>query len=305
VDRAGHSVVECNGAIYIGGGWYGDDQYHYQIDIYHPSTDKWDSMNTPHALFAMTVLTNKLVIVGGLTSGGHNTNNVIVLENNNFKDFTKMPTIRCRATAVNYQSMMIVMGGYDGSRRIGTTELFDVTTSQWFKCDDLPQPLSHLQASIVGDMLFVMSGADSANSPSKAVYSASLNTLSSHQLNWKQLCDSPLPCIASVALRNKCKYEADNHPWKVPINTVGVSRLPKGDKLHHKFAVIDDKIVITGSHNWSASANYNNDEALLVIENPTVAAHFSQEFARLYGRAVLGVPLTVQNKMSKQEKECF
>ncbi len=111
--------------------------------------------------------------------------------------------------------------------------------------------------------------------------------------------------MLGVALRNKCKYEADNHPWEVPINTVGVSRLPKGDKLHHKFAVIDDKIVITGSHNWSASANYNNDEALLVIENPTVAAHFSREFARLYSKAVLGVPIAVQNKMSKQEKECF
>ena len=111
--------------------------------------------------------------------------------------------------------------------------------------------------------------------------------------------------MLGVALRNKCKYEADNHPWEVPINTVGVSRLPKGDKLHHKFAVIDDKIVITGSHNWSASANYNNDETLLVIENPTVAAHFSREFARLYGRAVLGVPIAVQDKMSKQEKKCF
>ena len=253
VDRAGHSVVECNGAIYIGGGWYGDDQYHYQIDIYHPSTDKWDSMNTPHALFAMTVLTNKLVIVGGLTSGGHNTNNVIVLENNNFKDFTKMPTIRCRATAVNYQSMMIVMGGYDGSRRIGTTELFDVTTSQWFKCDDLPQPLSHLQASIVGDMLFVMSGADSANSPSKAVYSASLNTLSSHQLNWKQLCDSPLPCIASVALRNKyllivggrsrnnTVYVLKDGSWKVIGTLLSVQYYSSAVSLGNKIFVIAGK----------------------------------------------------------------
>jgi len=253
VNRAGHSAVEYNGAIYVGGGWYGDDQYHYQIDIYHPNTNQWDSMNTPHALFAMAVLTNKLVIAGGLTSSGRNTNNVMVLENNDFKDFTKMPTIRCRATAVSYRSMMIVMGGYDGSRRIGTTELFDVTTNQWFKCNDLPQPLSHLQATIVGDMLFVMSGADSANTPSNAVYSASLNTLSSHQLNWERLCDSPLPCIASVTLRNKyllivggrsrskTVYVLKDGSWKVIGTLLSVHYYSSAVNLGNKIFVIAGK----------------------------------------------------------------
>jgi phosphatidylserine/phosphatidylglycerophosphate/cardiolipin synthase-like enzyme len=35
---------------------------------------------------------------------------------------------------------------------------------------------------------------------------------------------------------------------------VGIARLPAGDKLHHKFAVIDKRTVITGSFNWSPSA---------------------------------------------------
>jgi len=74
--------------------------------------------------------------------------------------------------------------------------------------------------------------------------------------------------------------------------------------LHHKFAVIDGKIVITGSHNWSAAANYNNDETLLVIQQEQVAAHFSREFERLYGKAVLGVPVRVQEKMKEQEQKC-
>jgi len=114
-----------------------------------------------------------------------------------------MPTVRCQTTAVSHQTMMIVMGGYDGSERISTTELFDATTGQWFKCDDLPRPLSHLQATIVGDTLYVMSGADTANTPSKALYASSLNTLSSHELKWEQLCDTPMPCMASVSLGNK------------------------------------------------------------------------------------------------------
>jgi len=253
VDRAGHSAVEYNGAIYVGGGWYGEDQYHYQIDIYHPGTNKWDSLNTPHALFAMTVLTNKLVIAGGLTSNGHNTNNVVVLDNGDFKEYTKMPTVRCRATAVSHQSMMIVMGGYDGSSRITTIELFDALNNQWFKCDDLPQSLSHLQATIVDNMLYVTSGADVANSPSKAVYCAPLNTLSNHQLSWEQLCDSPLPCMASVSLGNKyllivggrsrsnTVYVLKDRLWKVIGTLLSVQYYSSAVNLGNKIFVIAGK----------------------------------------------------------------
>lgn len=110
--------------------------------------------------------------------------------------------------------------------------------------------------------------------------------------------------MMGVALSNHCKYEANNHPWKEAIATAGIPRLPPGDLLHHKFAVIDKQTVITGSHNWSEAANNNNDETVLVVQSPRVAAHFNQEFERLYHKAVLGVPTTVQQKIETQKKEC-
>ncbi len=51
--------------------------------------------------------------------------------------------------------------------------------------------------------------------------------------------------------------------------------------VHHKFAVIDDTIVITGSTNWSDSGFFSNDENLLVLESPEIARQFSQHFERL------------------------
>ena len=110
--------------------------------------------------------------------------------------------------------------------------------------------------------------------------------------------------LLGVALSRQCKYETDNRPWQMPITTVGVPQLPKGDELHHKFGVVDGQTVITGSHNWSASANHQNDETVLVINNPIVAAHFTREFERLYTRAVLGVPVYVQQKIQEDKRRC-
>lgn len=55
--------------------------------------------------------------------------------------------------------------------------------------------------------------------------------------------------------------------------------------LHHKYAIIDegtnsDPMVITGSHNWSSSAENLNDENTLIIHDARVANLFQQEFER-------------------------
>ena len=66
-------------------------------------------------------------------------------------------------------------------------------------------------------------------------------------------------------------------------------------QLHHKYAIIDhsnvasDPIVVTGSHNWSGSAETSNDENTLVIHNATVANLFYQEFMALYASVTTGL----------------
>jgi phosphatidylserine/phosphatidylglycerophosphate/cardiolipin synthase-like enzyme len=56
--------------------------------------------------------------------------------------------------------------------------------------------------------------------------------------------------------------------------------------VHHKFAVIDSKIVITGSANWSKSGMNYNDENTLIIHSPDVAGLFIDRFNRLYQDAL-------------------
>ncbi|MBW4547919.1 MAG: phosphatidylserine/phosphatidylglycerophosphate/cardiolipin synthase family protein [Symplocastrum torsivum CPER-KK1] len=88
----------------------------------------------------------------------------------------------------------------------------------------------------------------------------------------------------------KRKSKIQVKPWQNPITTVGFPIAPVGDRgVHSKMAILDGRLVITGSLNWSNSGNYLNDETLIAIDNPTVAAHYEREFNRLYGTAVVGL----------------
>lgn len=52
--------------------------------------------------------------------------------------------------------------------------------------------------------------------------------------------------------------------------------------MHNKFAVIDNKIVITGSYNWTASAGERNDENLLVIDDESIIEKYQNLFINLW-----------------------
>ncbi|MBI3004892.1 MAG: T9SS type A sorting domain-containing protein [Ignavibacteriales bacterium] len=59
-------------------------------------------------------------------------------------------------------------------------------------------------------------------------------------------------------------------------------------QFHHKYGIVDpfddasDPIVITGSHNWSSSAENDNDENTLIIHSGPIARQFTQEFSKRY-----------------------
>ena len=62
-------------------------------------------------------------------------------------------------------------------------------------------------------------------------------------------------------------------------------RLDGNDRnMHHKVFIIDEKIVITGSYNFSRSAEERNDENTLIIHSPVLAAQFLAEFERIWAK---------------------
>jgi phosphatidylserine/phosphatidylglycerophosphate/cardiolipin synthase-like enzyme len=55
--------------------------------------------------------------------------------------------------------------------------------------------------------------------------------------------------------------------------------------MHHKVIIIDSSIVVTGSFNFTKSADTSNDDNVLVIYDPSVAQQYLDEFNRVNGLA--------------------
>ncbi len=55
--------------------------------------------------------------------------------------------------------------------------------------------------------------------------------------------------------------------------------------MHQKFAVIDGRIVLTGSYNWTASAErYNHEDLLMFQDAGPLAQEYRQQFLRLWDK---------------------
>ena len=53
------------------------------------------------------------------------------------------------------------------------------------------------------------------------------------------------------------------------------------DHMHHKFAIFDEKVLLTGSYNWTRSAATQN-ENIVILNNAKLIDAFQTEFDRLW-----------------------
>ena len=213
VGRSSHTAVLLGRDVYVGGGFEGtssnDRQESYRLDVYNITTNQWSPspITTPYCHFAMTVLDDKLVTVGGTTKNNEVVKKVLVLNDGQWKEYSELPTARYTATAVGYHSMLIVVGGainVEGKwTRVSTTELLDTTNGCWYTCNNLPSPRQQMKATIMNDQLYLLGGVDKDLKSSPQVFVASLDTLSTHQLNWQSAPNTPWCNSAPVVLYNK------------------------------------------------------------------------------------------------------
>ncbi|HHR85482.1 MAG TPA: hypothetical protein ENL23_03930 [Candidatus Acetothermia bacterium] len=72
--------------------------------------------------------------------------------------------------------------------------------------------------------------------------------------------------------------------------------------LHDKFAVIDCVVVITGSYNWTDSADQRNFENIVVITCPDLASKYREEFFRMARE--IGTEWEINKKSGESDIRC-
>ncbi len=58
-----------------------------------------------------------------------------------------------------------------------------------------------------------------------------------------------------------------------------------GSKMHHKFAILDRKTVLTGSYNWTLCSEEQNYENLLIFRERQQVERYAHEFEALWADA--------------------
>jgi len=55
-----------------------------------------------------------------------------------------------------------------------------------------------------------------------------------------------------------------------------------GGIMHHKYAIFDGRVLLSGSFNWSAGAEQDNDENAVFIRDRAVISSFQQNFNAMW-----------------------
>jgi len=260
-----HTAVLCDGKVYIGGGNETGWTPSYRIDVYTPANNSWSPspITTTYYWFAMTTLNNQLITAGGRDRSDKVTNKIFSLDGDHLKEYTRMITPRYWATAAGHQGTLIITGGRDDQyRTLASTELFDSTNGQWYTTSNLPLPHHELQSVIIDNILYLLGGYNQ-DGMSPAVFTAPLDTLSSHQLEWSSQQDTPWCHSAPVSIQGRhlltvggAKKTGSNYVCtsdihmfnKVCHNWEVIGQIPSARAGSAAVSVADDKIVVVGGY---------------------------------------------------------
>jgi len=257
-----HTAVLHDGKVYIGGGYVSS----YTINIYTPTNNSWSlsPINHPYEYFAMTTLNNQLITAGGMDKSDKVTNKIFSLDDDQLKEYTRMITPRYWATAAGYQGTLIITGGKDDKdKTLAITELYHITTSQWYNSNDLPSPHWGLQSVIVDNVLYLLGGPQI----STKVFTAPLDGLTSHQLKWSTQQDTPCYHTTPVSMQGRhlltiggVKGSVDtrdiymfnkvSHRWEV------IGQIPSKKYGSAVVSIANNKIVVIGG--WDDKGKSTN-----------------------------------------------
>ena len=170
--RNSHSMVACNGNMYVFGGW---DDGRFFDDMYalHSHGTAWSQVHqsatmrpSPRMGHSAVAYRNSMLVFGGfchpVTLGDLWEFNFALSRWEQLPAHGQAPTDRYRHSAVVIMDLLIVFGGISANKqRFDDVFCYDINQKSWFKFlfdSDVPCPRSFHQAVAVGGAMYVFGG---------------------------------------------------------------------------------------------------------------------------------------------------
>ncbi len=133
--------------------------------------------------FAMAVISNQLVLVGGLKYGGDS--KLLGVWEADRKaawthPFPEMPTARRGCSVVVYNKWLVAAGGHGGMERLTRVEVLNTDNKQWYAGPPTPTPWNSMKTAVVGDIGYFMGGYDNTESATMRIFCISIPNLLSN-----------------------------------------------------------------------------------------------------------------------------
>ena len=194
--------VAVGRTVYVGGGDVGwGSESSYIVMAYDIQSLNWHSLPSYKTReFAMAVVKNQLVLVGGHDRSDNDSNMVAMWDASKRQwthPFPPMPTARYSCSAVAYKQWLVVVGGW-ACGSMSSVVMLDVDRKQWYSAPRAPQPWCDMMSTLMGEQWYLMGGYDDGGVVVKQVYSVSLSALVS-QINSKS---SPLTIWKTLPASN-------------------------------------------------------------------------------------------------------
>ena len=215
MDMSVAKAVWLKDKVYVGGGssFSGSRRDHARLYIYTPTTDTWDTIDTPVYYFSLTTYHSQLVLVGGKAyvpdeySEGEPTNKLWTLsEHGQWQETLPPLPISCTfASAVSHGDHLLVIDSDYPNNKV-----YVYNGHHWANAQHLPQQLFSIKSTVFNGHWYLMGKLYTQHEA--YVYSASLDSLiascqpsetSQPSSVWKRLPDVPGDCCYPAVFGNR------------------------------------------------------------------------------------------------------
>jgi len=89
-----------------------------------------------------------------------------------------------------------------------------------------------------------------------------------------------------VIIDDDYQYTSGSEYTRIRDSGIDIRTDNRSGLMHHKVMIIDWKILVIGSYNWSQSAEDSNDENVIILNSEKIAGEYQIEFNRILGQTI-------------------